>query len=108
MFFCSIGVPNVFHALCQNSTLGTTFFINCDFNDDSDAPATGVIISLSGIIQDKHMSFEVIPVKDITYPSIITVDLVHVVTGVYTLTLTAVNMLGNFTVINSTYIIVGK
>ena len=107
MFLCSIGAPNGFHASCDNNTFGSTFFINCNFNDDSDAPATGVNISLSGIIENKHMNFYVIPVKNIVYPSIITADLIHVITGVYTLTLTAINMLDNFT-INSTLFIEGK
>ena len=108
MFFCSIGVPNGFHALCEHYTFDPMFFINCDFNDDSDAPATRVIVSLPGIIQDRNVSFDTIPVRHSTYREVVKIDLTYVTTGIYTLTLTAVNKIGKIIVFNSTFYIDSK
>ena len=107
-FFWSIEVPDDFHVACKNNRLGPTFSINCDFNDDSDNPATGVIVSLPGIIQDKLVSFDKIPVQHLTYPELVNIDLTYVTSGIYTLTLTAVNMIDNITVFNSTFHINSK
>ena len=107
-FFWSIEVPDNFQAVCQNNTLGPTYFINCDFNDDSDNPATGVIVSLPGIIQDKLVSFDTIPVQHLTYPELVNIDLRYVTSGIYTLSLTAVNQIDNIIVFNSTFYINSK
>ena len=108
MFFCSIGAPNGFHASCENTILSSTFFVNCNFNDDSDAPATGVIISLPGIIENKLISFDTIPVQHLTHHEVVTTDLIYVISGIYTLTVTAINQIGNVHVFKSTFYIDGK
>ena len=108
MFFCSIGAPNGFHASCETTILSSTFFVNCDFNDNSDAPATGVIISLPGIIENKHISFDTIPVQHLTHHEVVSVDLTYVIPGIYNLILTAINQIGNVHVFNSTFYIDGK
>ena len=105
---CPLGVPNKFTASCDNTTVGSTFILDCDFNDDSDAPATKVIVSLPGIIEDKLVSFDTIPVRHLTYPELVNIDLTYVTEGIYTLTLTAVNLIGNVTVFHSTHYIDGK
>ena len=104
----SLGVPDHFTASCDNNTVGGTFILDCDFNDNSDAPATGVIVSLPGIIEDKLVSFDTIPVQHLSYVELVNIDLTYVTAGIYTLTLTAVNMIGNVTVFNSTHYIDGK
>ena len=110
-FYVSIyplGVPNHFNASCDNTSVGGTFILHCDFNDNSDAPATGVIVSLPGIIQDKLVSFDKIPVQHKKYPKLVNIDLTYVTSGIYTLTLTAVNQIDNIIVFNSTFHINSK
>ena len=82
--------------------------MNCNFNDDSDAPATGVIISLPGIIEDKLVSFDIIPVQHLTHHEVVTTDLRYVIPGIYTLTVTAINQINNVTVFKSTFYIDSK
>ena len=67
-----------------------------------------MIVSLPGIIQDKLVSFDKIPVQHKKYPELVNIDLIYVTSGIYTLTLTAVNMIGNVTVYSSTHYIDGK
>ena len=105
---CPLGVPNKFTASCDNTTVGGTFILDCDFNDDSDAPAIGVIVSLPGIIEDKLVSFDTIPVRHSTYPELVKFNLTYVTAGIYTLTLTVVNQIGNVTLLRSTFNINGK
>ena len=105
---CPLGVPNKFTASCDNTTVDGTFILHCDFNDDSDAPATGVIVSLPGIIQDRNISFDTIPVRNLTYPELVKFNLTYVTAGIYTLTLTAVNKIGHVTLFRSTFNIDGK
>ena len=110
-FYVSIyhlGVPNHFNASCDNTSVGGTFILYCDFNDNSDAPATGVIVSLPGIIQDKLVSFNTIPVQHKKYTELVNIDLTYVTAGIYTLTLTAVNMIGKIIVFSSTGYIDGS
>ena len=107
-FFCSIEIPDNFHASCENTILPPTFFVKCNFNDDSDAPATGVIISLPGIIENKLISFETIPVQHLTHHEVVTTDLRYVTSGIYNLTVTAINQINNVTVFNSTFYIDSK
>ena len=108
MFFCSIEIPDDFHASCETTIVPPTFFVNCNFNDDSDAPATGVIISLPGIIEDKLVSFDIIPVQHLTHHEVVTTDLRYVIPGIYTLIVTAINQINNVTVFKSTFYIDGK
>ena len=67
-----------------------------------------MIVSLPGIIQDKLVSFNTIPVQHLTYPELVNINLTYVTSGIYTLTLTAVNMIGNVTIFSSTHYIIGK
>ena len=67
-----------------------------------------MIVSLPGIIQDKLVSFDKIPVQHKKYTELVNIDLTYVTSGIYTLTLTAVNMIGNVTIFSSTHYIDGK
>lgn len=103
-----VGGANKFQIDCTNATTDDNdFVLQCEINDESDAPATGIIVSLPGLTSDISLPFDTIPVTDKSF-QLFNKSTNYIDSGIYTLSIVAVNQLQNVTVVNSTFFVEGK
>ena len=81
---------------------------SCQVEDNSDAPATGLSFTISGLANRSLLFNESdIPVNA-TFSEALQVDLLRIYPGNHTLTVTAINQLGQTVVVNETTFIHGN
>ena len=84
---------------------------SCHVEDNSDAPATGLSFTISGLanVTNRLFSFNesAIPVNA-TFSEALQVDLLRIYPGNHMLTVTAINQLGQTVVVNETTFIDGN
>lgn len=75
--------------------------------DTSDAPATGAMISIPGLVEKYYMSFTDIPVNGLSF-TVLNVSLKEVSAAEYNVYIDSANMIGNSSVFTEPYYIPGQ
>ena len=104
-----LGAPNKVSIKCSSQVKEGSQVYSCHVEDTSDAPATSLSFTISGLVTNKSLSFNEsdIPVNT-TFSEALSVDVLTVDPGNHTLTITAINQLGHTVVVNEATFIHGN
>ena len=98
------GPPTELFITCNPSYDDNEAVIECSATDHSDAPAVGVYVSLTNLVE-MYVPFETIPAVD--FPIHILKSLYNIPPGNYSLSITGVNLIENVTSFHEIYYIPG-
>ena len=92
---------------CTATYTSDDAIIVCYANDSSDAPATGIMVTVPGLNEPQYHSFEQIPAHNFEI-QVVTRDLTDIAAGNYTVSITALNLIKNQSVFEKTYYVPGN
>ena len=100
------GPPTELFITCNPSYGDKEAVIECSATDHSDAPAVGVYVSLTNLVE-MYFPFETIPAVDFPIPVLPDMSLYDIPPGNYSLSITGVNLIENITSFHEIYYIPG-
>ena len=101
------GPPTELFITCNPSYDDKEAVIECSATDHSDAPAVGVYVSLTNLVE-MYVPFETIPAVDFPIHVLQAKSLYDIPADNYSLSITGVNLIENITSFSDTYYIPGR